>query len=429
MNDVSTRSVGVAREAEILAYQPAVDGLRAVAIVSVVAYHVGIPGFGNGFVGVDIFFVISGYLIINQIVAGLRKGNFRFAEFWARRALRILPPFLLVIAATLAFAPFVLVTPSEYAELGREAMYSALMVVNQYFLSAQGYFDTAADQKLLLHMWSLAVEEQFYLVVPLLLFALWRAGKWLGRWKTPFWVAVGASIFVASLAGCIAYTDPDKNRAFYLTQYRAWEFIVGGAVPLFVPLLRRLPRLVGEAIALAGAAAVLRSVYGFGDIDFPSYWALLPVLGTGVLILAAVARPETLVSQLLATRPFVWIGLVSYAWYLWHWPLITYGRIYNFSDRIFVWDVAAAGLSLGLAAATHLWLEVPIRRWRQRRRTVAQGWRIVFAGVASAVLVALVAGSFSKVVAPAVARSIAPGMWTKKDRRVTSQRPVCSQQP
>jgi peptidoglycan/LPS O-acetylase OafA/YrhL len=150
-------------------YNPTVDGLRAIAVLSVVTYHVDGSLLPGGFAGVDVFFVISGYLIINQIVAGIGDGSFRFGEFFGRRALRILPPYLLVVVATLLLGWYFIVLPWEFKELTHEAFYSALMVANQHFLSTQGYFDTAADAKPLLHLWSLSVEEQFYLVAPFLL--------------------------------------------------------------------------------------------------------------------------------------------------------------------------------------------------------------------------------------------------------------------
>lgn len=196
-----------------------VDGLRAIAVTSVVAYHVGVPGVTGGFVGVDIFFVISGFLIINQIVAALQSGTFSFSEFWSRRALRILPPYLLVIASSAAAAAYVLVTPSEFEAFGKQALFSAVMVVNHLFLEQQGYFDAASNKKILLHLWSLAVEEQFYLFAPMILAALW----WLRLSRTTLAI-VGAALATASLVGCINWTPTgssgiDKNYAFFLMPF------------------------------------------------------------------------------------------------------------------------------------------------------------------------------------------------------------------
>ena len=218
-------------------YRPYIDGLRAVAVLSVALYHAGVPWLPGGFVGVDVFFVISGFLIINQIMSSKASNRFSFSEFWSRRALRILPPYLLVILTCSLVAPFVLVMPSEYQEFSQEAGYSSIMVVNHFFLSQQGYFDVGADTKVLLHLWSLAVEEQFYIFAPLIITALW----YLGRRS---FASACAVLFSISFLGCAYWTGlaGDKNYAFFLMPLRAWEFIAGGAVVAAVPLLSRSPK-------------------------------------------------------------------------------------------------------------------------------------------------------------------------------------------
>lgn len=399
------------RADDSLGYKPFVDGLRAVSIVAVVAYHARLPGVTGGFVGVDIFFVISGYLIINQIVAGLRAGRFSFAGFWARRVLRILPPYLLVIAAALAIAPFVFVAPREYTELGHEALRSAFMIVNNHFYGQQGYFDTAAETKPLLHLWSLAVEEQFYLAAPLLLFGLWAAARRFPGASRALWTTAIATLLLASFVLCVTGTTRDQNPAFYLTPYRAWEFILGGLVPFAVPAVRRLPPAAAELAGIAGAALILAAIFSLGrGTPYPSYFAALPVVGACLVILAGLVRPEVAVARALAVPPMVWIGLVSYAWYLWHWPLLTFVRIHNFGESLPAWDWPAIALSLVLAAATHHLLEVPIRRWRERRGKVVLGWKTVGAGAGAAVAVALVGLAYSDRVAPTIERQ-APELW------------------
>ena len=399
------------RADDILAYRPFIDGLRAVSIIAVVAYHAGVPGVTGGFVGVDVFFVISGYLIINQVVAGLRSGSFSFAGFWARRVLRILPPYLLVIGATLALAPFVLVSPAEFTELGNEALASALMVVNHYFFASQGYFDVEANTKPLLHLWSLAVEEQFYLVAPLLLVGLWWMARRRPSARRAIWTTAIGVLFVASLAACIAATDRARNPAFYLTPFRAWEFIAGGAVPLFLDALRRRPPIVADLAGLAGAALILGSVFGLAEgVSYPAAYAVMPVAGACLVILAGTARPETPVARVLAVTPMVWIGLVSYAWYLWHWPLIVFARVYNFGETMPLWTGGAVALSLALAVATRFLVELPVKRWREQAGPVALGWRTVGAGIAGAVAVGLLGLVHSGVVAPAIERAD-PTLW------------------
>src|SRR5215831_10537454 len=274
-----------------------IDGLRAVSILAVVFFHVGVPGFSGGFIGVDVFFVISGYLIITQIIGQLERGTFALADFWARRALRILPPFALVTGVTIALAGWLLVMPTEIRDFGNSVAYASAMIANYFFYAQQGYFDTAANLKPLLHTWTLSVEEQFYVVAPLLLVALF----WVQMvTKRPAIFVASTVVLGASLAMCIFSTAPEKNAAFYLMQYRAWEFVAGGLVVAIVPLVRRAPRECCELGAVIG--------------------------------LAAIAGPLT-VYRVLATFPFVAIGLISYSWYLWHWPLLSFARIYGFGPH------------------------------------------------------------------------------------------------
>ncbi|MBX3576042.1 MAG: acyltransferase [Rhizobiaceae bacterium] len=210
-----------------------IDGLRAVAVIAVVGFHAGLPGFGGGFVGVDVFFVISGYLIINHIVDELRAGRFSPMRFYARRALRLLPPLLLVIAASTVLAAAILVSPGEWEWFTLSAVAAALFASNVYFLLKQGYFDLDIYEKPLLHTWSLAVEEQFYLVVPVLIVGCFFVASRWRRDPIRVLVVVAVVVLVASLAGSIAYTVPTgRNQAFYLMHWRAWEFAAGGLVGL-----------------------------------------------------------------------------------------------------------------------------------------------------------------------------------------------------
>jgi peptidoglycan/LPS O-acetylase OafA/YrhL len=397
------------RRDDILAYKPFVDGLRAVSILAVVTHHAGLPGVSGGFVGVDVFFVISGYLIINQIVAGLASGRFSFTAFWARRVLRILPPYLLVISASLAVAPFILVGPKEFAELGKEALNSALMIVNHTFYAQKGYFDAAAETKPLLHLWSLAVEEQFYIAAPLLIFALWV----VGRDRRIVWTVAVAAVFAVSFVICVLGTTRFNNPAFYLTPFRAWEFILGGLVPLSVPVIARAGYSVANALGWIGLLMITAAVFGLGrGTPYPWFLAAIPVLGACLVIAAGLANPAIDIVRLLSGRAIVWIGLVSYAWYLWHWPLLTFARIHNFGESIPVWDWSMVALSLLLAAATHHYLEVPIRRWRQRMGAAVLRWPTISAGVGSAAAVAL-AGFFVQTSVAAAVNGGGIGNWPK----------------
>lgn len=369
--------------ARLTEYRPFIDGLRAVSIIAVVAYHVGVPGISGGFVGVDVFFVISGFLIISQIVEGLRRGTFSFGEFWARRALRIGPPYLLVLACIVVAASSILVMPDQINEFGKEVGTAAVMVVNHFFLRQQGYFDTAADSKILLNLWSLAVEEQFYLTAPIIIVLTWRLPDWLGRsrLRKPLMYWTSGAVFVLSLAGCVTFTAADRNYAFYLTALRAWEFVAGGAVGAMLPIASRLPERFNAVLTGAGLAAIVGSAFFYtAEMAYPSWRAAVPVFGATALILGGLAYPKGAAVRLLATPPMVWIGLVSYSWYLWHWPLLALGRVSNFGERDFGRDLTLVLASLMFAAATFILVERPIRRWRQQRRKPL-GWRPVFAGV------------------------------------------------
>lgn len=361
-------------------YRAEIDGLRAISILSVVVYHVDADALPGGFIGVDVFFVISGFLIINQIIGALSQGTFAFSDFWSRRALRILPPYFLVIGSSLIIAQFIFVTPDEFRQLAKEAATSSIFAVNHLFLNQQGYFDTAADAKVLLNLWSLSVEEQFYIAAPFLLVALWSAGP---RWRVP----ASTLMFTVSFAACVWLTSTDRNYAFYITPLRAWEFIAGGAIIFLVPYATRLHHLSIEIIGLAGIAAILTAVFMMSDQAFPSYKAAFPVLGATAIILTGIVHKRALVARVLSMALLVRIGLVSYAWYLWHWPLLTFGRIYNFGDHVLWFDTGIAGLSFLLAVATHILLEKPVLQWRKRNYRVVP-WRPAIVGVLSCMAVA-----------------------------------------
>lgn len=393
-----------------LGYSRAVDGLRAVSILAVVAHHA-VPGWvPGGFVGVDVFFVISGFLIINQIALDLASGRFSLADFWARRALRILPPFLLVVVASLFIGLYALTLPDEFHAFGRSVSMSGLMLVNVRLLRDMGYFAPDADTVPLLHMWSLAAEEQFYVVAPLAMIGIW----WLlHRFAVPSRrgavLLCGAILFVASLAACVVATGVgfDKNPAFYLMPYRAWEFIAGGASAIAAHLIARRPRRVASLAGLAGLAAIAVSLWSLTPFTpYPSFYALLPVAGAFLAIAATVASPSCLAARLLSIRPMVAIGVISYAWYLWHWPLLVFGRIYDPLDSIPWRDLWSVVLSLLLAAATYALVEKPIKQWR-RRRAGPLGWRPVFAGAAGCAVVALAGIAVSDALSPALARRYA----------------------
>jgi peptidoglycan/LPS O-acetylase OafA/YrhL len=390
---------------DYLAYRPFIDGLRAVSIIGVVGYHVGLPGFSGGYVGVDVFFVISGFLIINQIAAGVRAGTFSIVGFYARRALRILPPLLTVLLACIALAPLVLVTPVEMRDFGRAAMASALMFANQYFLDRLGYFDPVASLQPLLNTWTLSVEEQFYLVAP---FALVGIAGFARLRKVSFdAVRLCATIllFLPSLIGCILLRVHHHNFAFFLMPLRGWEFIAGGAIPFAMPTSARLIRSSGM-IAGLGLAAIVTAMTAYSSgMSYPFPWALLPTGGAVAVILAGLARPHNVVARLLAMPPLVGIGLVSYSWYLWHWPLLVFTRHWQFGEHYLGSGIAAGVISFLFAVATYVAIERPIRAWR-RRIGPRRRWQVVEAGLLASGFCAFLGIGSSDLVAQRIVKGV-----------------------
>jgi peptidoglycan/LPS O-acetylase OafA/YrhL len=324
-------------------YRPDIDGLRAIAVVAVVVYHAFPRLLPGGFIGVDIFFVISGYLITQIVVTDLDRGTFSFAAFYVRRVRRILPALAVVMLATLAGGIAILL-PDEMTSLARNAIAGALSASNLMLLSEVGYFDLDAHVKPLLHLWSLGIEEQFYLVWPL---ALWLCPR---HWRR---VLVGG-IIVLSFALNVALVKTHPSATFYLPFTRAWELMAGAAITGVVIRSWRLRYLA------AGTGFVFGIAFFIYDaaIPFPGWAALVPVLGTALTILGEDAPFSRLV---LAHRWTVFIGRISYPLYLWHWPLLVFAKLYwlrtlTTSETIFV-----LGAAFILAWITHAWIERPVR--------------------------------------------------------------------
>ena len=300
-------------------YRADIDGLRALAVLPVVAFHAGLPGFPGGFVGVDVFFVISGFLITSIILEEVRDGRFSLLGFYERRCRRILPALFVVTAATAGLASWILV-PGEFERFGVSLVAASLFVSSFHFSGEPGYFDRSSDFAPLLHTWSLSVEEIFYVVFPLLMVLLFRPRAGAGRW-----ILLGLGILSFLAAAHALAQNPASRTAFYFPHARAWELLLGSMAALFPLLGPRLAGIAGPAAA-AGVAMIAASVVLYSqDTVFPGPAALLPCLGCWLVIVAGGARPS-LVSRLLANPVLVWIGRASFSLYLWHWPLLVMMR-------------------------------------------------------------------------------------------------------
>jgi peptidoglycan/LPS O-acetylase OafA/YrhL len=381
-----------------------IEGLRAVAIVAVVAYHAGLPVPG-GYVGVDVFFVISGYLITQLLWDELSTGgHLSFADFYARRARRLLPSAVLVIMVTVVASVAVL-GPLEATAVAKDAVACALYVGNYRFaLQATNYLSAHGPVSPLQNYWSLGVEEQFYLVSPALLLAASLIGRRRqGRHRRsaadrPRRAAVGVLAVLGALSFwmCVSLTHSDQPWAFFSLPTRAWELAVGGLLALAAPHARRAPAWVLSTIGWAGLGAVAWSFAAFGpQTPFPGPAALVPVAGTGVVLVAGTRRLTAGPASLLGLAPLQSIGAVSYTWYLWHWPALVLAPHVLGHSLGLAENVAVCLCSLVAAALTTVLLEQPIRRspWlsaRTARSLVAGGALSLGAALAAVVIVAAV---------------------------------------
>ena len=336
------------------AYRGDIDGLRAIAVLLVIGFHFFPRYVPGGFIGVDVFFVISGFLITRLIVVGLEAGSFTLMDFYARRIKRIFPALAVVLAASLV-AGWLLLFPLDYRDLGKHAAAAAVFIANFTFLHEAGYFDTSSELKPLLHLWSLGVEEQFYIVWPVLMLLAWR-------WRySPFVLAVG--LLAISFVLNIWLTSSEPLAAFYLPVTRFWELMLGGilAIVSLVADDRGGPSApIRDGLSLLGLALLAAAVWLISrERSFPGWWAALPILGTALLIFAG---PGALLNRLVLNhRPLVYVGLISYPLYLWHWPILAFARHVQFKEPTNLVKIAYIAAAFALAHLTYRYVEKPIR--------------------------------------------------------------------
>lgn len=355
-------------------HRPDIDGLRAFAILPVVFYHTGIacPG---GFAGVDVFFVISGYLISGMIYRDLLARRFSLVDFYMRRVRRLFPALFAMLLGTTIWAVWKMLFV-DLVDYGHSLRATVLYLSNIYFYGESGYFADEATILPLLHTWSLAVEEQFYLVVPVL---LWVLVAWVPR-RARFWVLAG--LVALSFWYCLRAADAEIEFAFYMTPTRAWELGIGGLLALAEPLALIGRRWAAEILGAGGLAAILYAdVHLANYFPFPGWWTLLPTLGAAAL-LAAGGNPNTLIARFLGWRPFVFVGEISYPLYLWHWPVIVM-TVYGPLEKLtYVQAAQVLLVSFALAIATKYLIEAPVRS----RRVLARNWSLGLTAVAATAL-------------------------------------------
>jgi peptidoglycan/LPS O-acetylase OafA/YrhL len=346
-------------------YRAEIDGLRAIAVLAVMGYHAGFPGLSGGYVGVDVFFVISGYLITGIILRECEAGTFSLASFWERRARRILPALFLVLAACLV--PAILVLPPAMLEsFGASLGASVLSAANLFFWRRTGgYFDMNVDSMPLIHLWSLGVEEQFYLLYPPLLLLVWRkARSWL-KWLIPLGLLI-------SLALSEAVSRLHPGAAFFLLPTRGWELLAGAALAIPGTALGSLGvGRYGKLLPLFGLALIAGPVFLYdAQTRFPGLPAVPPALGAALVI--RFATPGTPAGRVLASPPLVALGLVSYGAYLWHQPLLVFARICSLDELNGMAKTGLLVAAFGLAYLSWRFVELPFRRrsFLSRRRLV-----------------------------------------------------------
>ncbi len=340
-------------------YRAEIDGLRALAVLPVMLFHAGFEWFGGGFVGVDVFFVISGYLITTIIISEIAEGKFSIVNFYERRARRILPALFFVMAICIPFA-WLWLTPNELKDFGESLVAVSIFSSNILFWLESGYFDTAAELKPLLHTWSLAVEEQYYILFPVFLMLTWRLG-------IKIILILLSIVFLISLIGAAwgtQYTTNPKiiSGAFFLLPTRGWELLIGVFAAFYLKYNTHLKsNTANQILSLLGFVMIVYSITAFDKTTpFPSLYTLIPTIGTGLLILCAVQK--TFIHKLLSVKFIVGIGLISYSAYLWHQPILAFARHAFWGIELDIFElILLIALSLALGWFSWRFIETPFR--------------------------------------------------------------------
>lgn len=346
-------------------YRPEIDGLRALAVIPVMLFHAGFEIFSGGYVGVDVFFEISGYLITTILIEDIENKRFNLVHFYERRARRILPALFLVMLVCIPFA-WMWMPPSQMKDFGQSLIAVSFFVSNILFWRESGYFDEAAEEKPLLHTWSLAVEGQYYILFPLFLLLAWRFGK-----DRVFWMIVVMTVISLALSEWGWRYWPTAN--FYFAPTRAWE-LLAGSIAAFI--IQKYGVRANNVLSTLGLAAIVFALLIYDEnTPFPSLYALVPVLGVVSLILFA--DKETAAAKLLGSKIFVGIGLISYSAYLWHQPLFAFARLQATNENTAIVMLGLSALSLLLAYVSWRFVEQPFRK----KQRVSQNTMLLLSGL------------------------------------------------
>ena len=370
-------------------YRPDVDGLRAVAIISVLLFHGGVSVLSGGYVGVDVFFVISGFVITTKLLEEIDEGKFSVANFYTRRIRRILPALVAVILAS-SVAALVLFLPDAMDDFSQSVIATATFMSNMFFWKNSGYFDPDALNRPLLHTWSLAIEEQFYIIIPIALYLIVRYAR---RWAA----AIFAASAIASLALSIFVTDSAPTANFFVLPTRAWELLLGVLVAMapWTPIPYRALR---ELIALTAFGLIVLPVLTYTSATpFPGLAAFVPTFGTAVLIYLGKNGQESGITSGLSLRPMVGVGLISYSLYLVHWPIIVFARYVILRD-LAGWEIlAAVAAAFVLACLSYRFIEGPFRRPRKpmERKRLFAATAAVLAGISAFGVAGVLTGGVS----------------------------------
>src|SRR5271155_1928648 len=358
-HSLARTSPWIDRAASRAAYRSEIDGLRALAVVPVVLYHAGFPIFGGGFVGVDTFFVISGYLITGNIYAEMARDRFSIIDFYERRVRRILPALYLVMIASLPFA-WLWLFPREFIDFGRSVVSVCLFASNIFFNGQIDYFTPNTEMWPLIHTWSLAVEEQFYLFFPILLL-------FSRALTTRSLILLLAALSALSLGWADWQSRVDPQSDFYLLPTRAWELGFGALLALIHGDRLALDPRLADALAMIGLTSLACAIFCFRpDMPLPGLWSLAPAGGSALLI--AFATAQTKCGKWLGARPLVGVGLVSYSAYLWHQPLFAFAR-FRFAVPAGGWlMLASSAAAFAMAYASWRFVERPFRDWARFSR-------------------------------------------------------------